>query len=107
MNEPSGNLEVCRISTIHPSSLLRHEFTDSRLSTIDLSEALDNANDPLAVVRAIRKLKHERLEQALSEMKEIAARRSGARGAKSRKDLISLEEQVAVSTSRHVIGVLQ
>jgi ATP-binding cassette subfamily F protein 3 len=73
------------------------------LCNLDLSEALDNINDPLAVVRAIRKLKHERLERALTEMKEIAARRSGARGAKSRKDLISLEERVANSKSKHVI----
>jgi len=72
-------------------------------NNLDLSEALDNINDPLTVVRAIRKLKHERLERALTEMKEIAARRSGARGAKSRKDLISLEERVANSKSKHVI----
>jgi hypothetical protein len=70
---------------------------------LDLSDALDNADNPLAVVRAVRKLKHDRLERKLSEMREIADRRSGARGAKSRKDLISLEEQVVNSKLRHVI----
>lgn len=34
-------------------------------------------------------------------MKEIATRRSGARGAKARKDLIKMEEMVAASASRY------
>ena len=64
-----------------------------------LSNALDNVKDALAVVRTVRKLKHERLLRKLAEMKEIASRRSGARGNKARKDLILLETQVAASAS--------
>lgn len=64
----------------------------------DLSEALDNVkDDPLAIVRAIRKLSHERLRRKYAEVAEIAARRSGARGAKVRKELISVEGQLAAS----------
>ncbi|RDB21149.1 putative ABC transporter ATP-binding protein YheS [Hypsizygus marmoreus] len=62
-----------------------------------LSEALENFKDPFAIVRAIRKLKHERLVRKHDEMAKIAARRSGARGAKARKELIAAEEQVEVS----------
>ncbi|KAG5724019.1 hypothetical protein E4T56_gene11240 [Termitomyces sp. T112] len=64
-----------------------------------LSEALDNTKDPLAVIAAIRKLKHERLTRAYDEMTKIAARRSGARGAKARKDLIAAEERIAASAA--------
>ncbi|KAF5380990.1 hypothetical protein D9615_004076 [Tricholomella constricta] len=63
----------------------------------DLSEALDDAKDPLTIVRAIRKLKHERLKRVHDEMAKIAARRSGARGAKARKVSIASEERVAAS----------
>ncbi|KAG5647286.1 hypothetical protein DXG03_000823 [Asterophora parasitica] len=64
-----------------------------------LSDALDDAKDPLTVVHALRKLKHERLTCAHDEMARIAARRSGARGAKARKDLIAAEEAVVSSTA--------
>jgi len=49
------------------------------------------------VVHAIRKLNHERLLRKHDEMAKIAARRSGARGAKARKELITTEEEVAAS----------
>ncbi|KAF7964936.1 hypothetical protein HWV62_1615 [Athelia sp. TMB] len=65
----------------------------------DLSAAIENTNDPLAVVRAVRKLRLHRLERQLAEVREIAARRSGARGAQSRKDLIASEEMVAVAST--------
>ena len=64
-----------------------------------LSNALDNVDDALVVVRTVRQLKHQRLLRKLAEMKEIASRRSGARGNKARKDLISLETRVAASAS--------
>ena len=69
----------------------------SLFDNADLSEALDNVKDPVAVVRAVRKLNHERLLREHSEIAKIAARRSGARGAKARKELIAAEEQVAAS----------
>jgi hypothetical protein len=74
-------------------------IASSLFSLPGLSNALDNVNDVLAVVRTVRKLKHERLLRKLAEMKEIASRRSGARGNKARKELILLETQVAASAS--------
>jgi hypothetical protein len=45
----------------------------------------------------MRQVKHERLKHKLAVMSENATRRSGARGAKARKDLIAVEQQVAES----------
>ena len=61
-----------------------------------LSQALESTH-PLATVRTVRKLQHEHLERKLAEVKEIASRRSGARGAKARKELIAAEVKVAES----------
>ena len=61
-----------------------------------LSQALESTH-PLAIVRTVRKLQHEYLERKLAEVKEIASRRSGARGAKARKELIAAEGKVAES----------
>ncbi|KAF8077817.1 ABC transporter ATP-binding protein uup-1 [Lyophyllum atratum] len=69
----------------------------SRIEAKHLSEALEDAKDPLTIVHAIRRLKHERLTRKHDEMSKIAARRSGARGAKARKELIVAEEQLAAS----------
>ncbi|KAK0488846.1 ATP-binding cassette, sub-family F, member 3 [Armillaria novae-zelandiae] len=63
-----------------------------------LSEALESTG-PLDVVTAVRKIEHEQLERKLAEMKEIASHRSGARGAKARKELIAAEERVAASST--------
>lgn len=62
-----------------------------------LSEALESTS-PLDVVTAVRKIEHEQLERKLAEIKEIASHRSGARGAKARKELIAAEERVATSS---------
>ena len=62
-----------------------------------LTNALENASEPMTIVRARRKVHHGRLERKLAEMKEIATRRSGARGAKARKHLNAMEEQVTLS----------
>ncbi|KAG6878920.1 hypothetical protein C0992_006612 [Termitomyces sp. T32_za158] len=78
------------------SELLMDHPSTTRL---DLSEALENTKDPLAVIGAIRKLKHERHTRAFDEMTRIAARRSGARGVKVRKDLLAAEERVAASAA--------
>lgn len=59
----------------------------------------------MAIVRTSRKIQHGRLEYKLAEMKEIATRRSGARGAKARKDLIAMEERVALSAGLYVIDM--
>ncbi|KAI9801026.1 MAG: hypothetical protein M1825_003560 [Sarcosagium campestre] len=63
-----------------------------------LSDAFNATENPLAIVQAVRRLKHEQLELATEEAADIAARRSGARGLRARKALIAQEEQLAAST---------
>jgi ATPase subunit of ABC transporter with duplicated ATPase domains len=58
-----------------------------------LSEAINHPSDPMAPVRAYRRLNHERLALQLKEAHRIAERRSGARGKSARKELIKLEEK--------------
>ncbi|KAJ9667368.1 hypothetical protein H2201_002569 [Coniosporium apollinis] len=65
-----------------------------------LSAALENTKDSMAPVKAFRQISHERLERNVSEARQIAARRSGARGLKARKALIALEEQLVESQRR-------
>lgn len=79
--------------------VVRSDATRERalLEAKHLSEALDDVKDPVAVVRAIRKLNHERLLWKHGALAKIAARRSGARGARARKELITIEDQVAAS----------
>ncbi|KAK0467323.1 ATP-binding cassette, sub-family F, member 3 [Desarmillaria tabescens] len=63
-----------------------------------LSEALESIS-PLDIVTTVRKIEHDQLERKLAEMKEIASYRSGARGAKARKELTAAEERVAASSA--------
>jgi ATP-binding cassette subfamily F protein 3 len=58
-----------------------------------LGEAIDDAADAMAPVRAYRKIRHERMALQLKECHRIAERRSGARGKEARKELIKLEER--------------
>jgi ATP-binding cassette subfamily F protein 3 len=53
-----------------------------------LGEAIDDAADAMAPVRAYRKIRHERMALQLKECHRIAERRSGARGKEARKELI-------------------
>ena len=59
-----------------------------------LSAAIENAKEPTAAIVAYRKVCHGRLEQRTQEARQIALRRSGARGAKARKVLIQLEAEL-------------
>lgn len=73
-----------------------------------LSEALEASSsaDPCAAAKAVRRLKHERRIRELEEAKKIAARRSGARGLKARRELRQLEGELALSelssVTRHI-----
>jgi ATP-binding cassette subfamily F protein 3 len=58
-----------------------------------LGEAIENSTDPMAPVRAYRRISHERLALQLKEGHRIAERRSGARGKQARKELVKLEER--------------
>ncbi|KAH7397244.1 P-loop containing nucleoside triphosphate hydrolase protein [Pyrenochaeta sp. MPI-SDFR-AT-0127] len=65
-----------------------------------LGEAVENSTDPMAPVRAYRRIGHERLALQLKEGHRIAERRSGARGKQARKELIKLEERFEESKQR-------
>jgi ATPase subunit of ABC transporter with duplicated ATPase domains len=65
-----------------------------------LSEAIEHSSDPMAVVRAYRKLRHDRLALQLKEAHRIAERRSGARGKLARKELIKFEERFEESKAK-------
>jgi hypothetical protein len=67
-----------------------------------LSSAIDNVKEPTAAVLAYRKVCHQRLEQRTHEARQIALRRSGARGAKARKILIQLEAELKESEEKCV-----
>jgi ATP-binding cassette subfamily F protein 3 len=65
-----------------------------------LEAAVENEGDPMAPVRAVRKIKHERLAVQLKEAHRLAERRSGARGKLARKELIKFEERFEESKLR-------
>ena len=62
-----------------------------------LTAALENSQDSTAPSAAFRRISHERLEGEVSDARVIATRRSGARGAKARKILVKLEEDLRTS----------
>lgn len=62
-----------------------------------LSCALEIGSDPLAAVRAYREVSHWRLERKVENARQVAERRSGARGKDARKVLLRLEEELVVS----------
>lgn len=65
-----------------------------------LSEAMDNIDDPTAMLKAYRELTHERLEREVEEAKLKASKTSGVRGLGARKALTTLEEELATASSR-------
>jgi ATPase subunit of ABC transporter with duplicated ATPase domains len=72
-------------------SLIEHEIKT-------LSDGVD-ASDPHAPVRALRGLKHERLQKRLFILDKDARLRSGARGLQARKALKTFEKVVAESNT--------
>lgn len=69
-----------------------------------LAAAVESTTDPTAAVKAYRQVCHRRLEQRTHDARQIAQRRSGARGAKARKILIQLEEEVKESEAKLVLN---
>ncbi|KAG6107919.1 hypothetical protein E4U31_008100 [Claviceps sp. LM219 group G6] len=61
-----------------------------------LSDGVD-ASDPYSPIRALRSLKHDRLQKRLFRQDKDARLRSGARGLQARKALVALEKVVANS----------
>ena len=62
-----------------------------------LSAALENTDNPTDIVHVIRRIQHDRILRKHADALEIATRRSGARGAQARKDLITIEKEVDAS----------
>lgn len=58
-----------------------------------------SSSEGLAGVRALRKVKHERLQKQLFVVDKNARLRSGARGMAARKELIAFEKVVAESAA--------
>ncbi|KAK9234891.1 P-loop containing nucleoside triphosphate hydrolase protein [Lipomyces kononenkoae] len=63
-----------------------------------ISRALDDAADPLSIVRVMRQTRHERLLEEFNYVAKMARLRSGARGLQSRKELVAMEKKVAQSS---------
>ncbi|KAI2834822.1 hypothetical protein CBS147321_10514 [Aspergillus niger] len=63
---------------------------------LTLSQGIDTS-DPYAPVRALRSLKHERLQKRLFILDKDARLRSGMRGMQARKALVAFEKVVAES----------
>lgn len=61
-----------------------------------LADGVD-ASDPYAPIRALRGLKHEKLQKRLFLVDKDARLRSGARGLQARKALVAFEKVVADS----------
>lgn len=81
--------------------VVRSDATRERLlhESKTLSTALD-AKDPTAAVRAYRQVSHERLEKRLADARQIAKRRSGARGKEASKVQLRLEGEADASADR-------
>jgi hypothetical protein len=61
---------------------------------------LEDKSDATAVINAVRLLQLDKTKQELAEAQLIAARRSGARGAKARQVLIEKEKAVEEANGR-------
>lgn len=65
-----------------------------------LSATIENTADTTSLVQAYRKVAFERVEQQTHEARQIALRRSGARGAKAKKILLQREGELAEAEKR-------
>ena len=63
-----------------------------------LSSGIDSMN-PFSPVRALRTIRHKRLEREFREVEKAASLRSGARGYEARKVLIGYERRMEASNT--------
>lgn len=98
LGEAIGGLSIAQGETVLEHVLRSDNVREIYLREATmLSSALDDVNNTSAPVRAVRQIEHRRLLKELEETKRLAERRSGARGKNARKDLIAMEEKVALS----------
>lgn len=67
-----------------------------------LQTALEDTNDPQAPSKILRQLKHERQLEQLELARKEAELRSRARGAKARRILNCVENELGESLARYV-----
>lgn len=65
-----------------------------------LLPSIEKSGDPYAPVRALRKVRHDRLKNQLFEMDKDARLRSGQRGFQARKALTAFEKRVEESAAK-------
>lgn len=65
-----------------------------------LSVAVDNVEDPAALLKVYRRLKRERLQYDVDEARWRASKTSGVRGLGARKALTDLEGELAIASMR-------
>ncbi|KAK4218578.1 hypothetical protein QBC37DRAFT_437220 [Rhypophila decipiens] len=66
-----------------------------------LSEGVNDTDNPYGALRALRKVRHERMQKRLFVLDKEARLRSGARGSQARKALLEYEKAVAESAARN------
>lgn len=97
MREPDLDEQISQISQMRAeetvlqyvvqSDRVRERYTkEAKL----LGDAIEQSSDPMAPVKAFRRVAHDRLALQLKEADRIAERRSGARGKLARKELIKV-----------------
>jgi len=65
-----------------------------------LSVAMDNVEDPAALLKVYRQLKRERLQHDVDEARRRASKTSGVRGLGARKALTDLEGELTIASTR-------
>ncbi|KAI5196168.1 ABC transporter domain-containing protein [Aureobasidium subglaciale] len=88
---PSSSSETVLEHVLRSDRLRERRLHEaSRLST-----AMDNVDDPMAMLRVYRELTCERLQRDVAEARHKASKTSGVRGLGARKTLTALEEKLA------------
>lgn len=80
-------------------------FTDDVWSNTVLSDGVNNTEDPYEALRALRKVRHEKMQKQLFILDKEARLRSGARGLQARKALVEYEKAVAESAARYELSI--
>ncbi|KAH0264282.1 ABC transporter ATP-binding protein uup-1, partial [Aureobasidium melanogenum] len=65
-----------------------------------LSTAMDNVDDPTAMLKVYRELRCEQLERDVAKARHRASKTSGVRGLGARKTLTKLEEELTAASER-------
>ncbi|KAM7203500.1 hypothetical protein V8F33_002120 [Rhypophila sp. PSN 637] len=67
----------------------------------EIHEGVNDTDNPYGALRALRKVRHERMQKRLFVLDKEARLRSGARGSQARKALLEYEKAVAESAARN------